>query len=122
VNVQWIATVASIGALGGLFLGVGLPVLKQPEAVAPINVVVPVAKDPPAPRVHADDDGAGTADDDADDDADDAAGRVSPGVAERDDDGDDRPRRVPVSGDGDDDAADDGDGDAGDDDPDDGDD
>ncbi|GAA2087847.1 hypothetical protein [Actinomadura alba] len=114
MNVQWIATVASIGALGGLFLGVGLPVLQQPEAVAPINVVVPVAGDPPAPRVRADD---------TDDDADDGGGRVSTGTAEQDDDRDDRPRRGPVSGDGDDGAADDGDDDGGDDDgPDDGDD
>jgi hypothetical protein len=79
VNVQGIATIAALGALGGLFLGVGLPVLQEPEAVAPISVVVPESS--PAPR-------------EREDDADDDAGG--------DDDRDDRSRSGQVSGDEDD--------------------
>src|ERR1700754_164701 len=102
MNAQWIATVASVGALAGLFFGVGLPVLQQPEAVAPINVRVPVTDVPVPPRERA------GADDDA---AADDGRSASLNVGEQDDDRDDRSRMGPVSGDGDDDDAADDDGD-----------
>jgi hypothetical protein len=97
VNAQWVAAVASVGALGGLFLGVGLPVLQQPEDVTPIRVNLPVADTTtgtisPSPSRPAEG---------ADDDADDGTPGPTAGAGEEDD-RDGPSRRGPVSGDGDD--------------------
>lgn len=117
MKLQWVVTVASVGALGGLLLGAGLPVLREPAPVAPIEVVVPATDERPRAAGDRGDENVQEGDDGADDNGDDRGERDDAAAGDSDGDSDgtagddlDGPQRNPVSGGGDDDtAADDGD-------------